>query len=308
VSAPERTALTVGFVPMTLSLNGNGITVSTALFEELRAAVPGEPFDRPVDARPLRAVVEARRRAGRPRPVLAHVHPVSTHHYLLRYRLATAGLEPGRDVDLVVVPPPQVPARLAAGAIDGCCVGEPWNQLAVRRGLGRVLTTTHHVWNNAAEKVLGVTADWADRHPRTLRALVRALVGACAWLDRLENRLEAARLVAQERYVAAPLEAVAHPLLGYVQHAPDAVPWHVPDACVFHRHAADFPWASHALWYGAQTHRAGQLGTRPRAAGSSRPTAAPASSRSPPGPPPRPRAPTSRSSSTPAATATSGTP
>jgi nitrate/nitrite transport system substrate-binding protein len=139
-------------------------------------------------------------------------------------------------------------------------VGEPWNQLAVRAGLGRVLTTSRDVWNNGAEKVLGVTADWAEAHPRTLQALVRALIAACAWL---ENRVEAAQLVAQERYVAAPLEAVAYPLLGYVQHAHNAAPWHVPDAYAFHRFAAHYPWAGHALWYGAQMHRAGQLDAPP---------------------------------------------
>jgi two-component system, oxyanion-binding sensor len=115
-------------VPMTLSLNGNGITVSTALFEELRAAAPGEPLDRPVDARPLRAVEEARRRAGRPRPVLAHVHPVSTHHYLLRYRLATAGLEPSRSrATRTIRPTAAGPAPRALRSVRrrgwraGCC-------------------------------------------------------------------------------------------------------------------------------------------------------------------------------------------
>lgn len=246
-------------VPMTLDLNGNGITVSTQVMAAMVEAAPGLPKTGPIGAGALRAVVEARRRERRPPLVFAHTYPMSTHHYLLRYWLATAGLEPGADVELVVVPPPQMPAQLAAGRIDGYCVGEPWNQLAVRRGVGRLVATSHDIWNNGTEKVLGVTADWAERHPATLQALLRALIEAGAWLDRLENRLEAARLVTSEAYVDVPLEAVAYPLLGLVQEVRDATPRAVPDAHVFHRWAANFPWVSHALWYGLQMHRAGQL-------------------------------------------------
>lgn len=265
--APMPISLTLGLmgverptiVPMTFDRNGNGITVATPLFAAMRAAAPELTARWPVDAAALRAVVEQRASAGLSRLVFAHVHPMSTHHYQLRYWLRGGGLEVGRDVDLVVIPPPQMVAQLAAGRIDGCCVGEPWNQLAVRSGVGRLLATSYDIWNNGTEKVLGVGADWAERHPATLRALIAALLEASAWIDRLENRLETARLLAREDYVPAPLEAIAYPLLGLVQVAPDEAPRHLPDAHVFHRYAANFPSIGHALWYGQQMLAAGQL-------------------------------------------------
>ena len=147
---------------------------------------------------------------------------------------------------------------LEAGAIDGFCVGEPWNQLAVRSGAGRLVASSHEIWPNATEKVLGVRAAWAERHPATLLALLRALIEAGAWADRLENRLELARILAADAYVAAPLEALAYPLLGLVQEAPDRPPRPLPDAHVFHRRAANRPRVSHALRYAREMRRWGQ--------------------------------------------------
>ena len=134
--------------------------------------------------------------------------------------------------------------------------GTSWRCAA---GVGRLLATSYDIWNNGTEKVLGVGADWAERHPATLRALIAALLEASAWIDRLENRLETARLLTREDYVPAPLEAIAYPLLDLVQSAPDEAPRHLPDAHVFHRYAANFPSVGHALWYGQQMVAAGQL-------------------------------------------------
>jgi ABC-type nitrate/sulfonate/bicarbonate transport system substrate-binding protein len=191
--------------------------------------------------------------------VLAVVHPYSTHNYQLRCWLAEGGVDPERDVDLVVIPPQQMVEKLEQGSIDGFCVGEPWNQVAVRRGVGCLVITSHELWPGATEKVLGVTASWAERHPQVLSALVRALVEACAWADRLENRLEVARLLAYEHHVGAPIEAIAYPLLGLVQERADTAPRALPDAHVFFRGAANRPRASHAVRYAREMRRWGQL-------------------------------------------------
>ncbi len=153
--------------PMTLDLNGNAITVSAGLFAGMAAAEPGWS-----ERRPRRATALARLLArGHRRPVLAVVHPFSTHNYQLRCWLAEGGVDPERDVDLVVIPPDQMVERLEQGSIDGFCVGEPWNQVAVRCGVGCLVITSHEIWPGATEKVLGVTASWAERYPRTLAAL-----------------------------------------------------------------------------------------------------------------------------------------
>jgi nitrate/nitrite transport system substrate-binding protein len=240
---------------MTLDLNGNAITLSQTLWQEIEEAAPeftGENLaaGAPLDARALAAVVRRRAAAGRPRVALASVFPFSSHNYLLRLWLAAGGIDPDQEVRLSVVPPPHTVAHLSGGVIDGYCVGEPWNQQAVSLGIGRIAATGHHIWKAMPEKVLGTTESWAQRHPKTLIALIKALTEACAWLDEPANRAEAARVLAGPRYVNAPVEVIARSLA-------------VPDFHIFHRQAANFPWRSHADWFIAQMVRWGQAEPAP---------------------------------------------
>lgn len=248
---PLSTALSLG-------LNGNAITVSRKLFGALIEAGLDETR-RPVSARTLQRVVEARRSDGAEPLTFAVVYPVSSHNYELRYWLAEGGVDPDRDVRIVVIPPPQMVSQLRAGKIDGFCVGEPWNSVAVRGGHGHVLITSHQLWGHKPEKVLGVTEDWADRNPQVHRKLVRALMRAGAWLDEPDNRPEAAALLARPEYVGIAAKALSLPLSGLMAYDPGAKPRAHPDFNVFHRHAAMFPWRSHALWFMTQMLRWGQL-------------------------------------------------
>lgn len=252
--APMPLATTLGIdsvnVPMiaamTLDLNGNAITLSQALWREIEDAAP-QSVSEPLDARALAAVVRGRTAAGRAPLTLASVFPFSSHNYLLRLWLASGGIDPDRDVRLTVVPPPHMVAHLSGGIIDGYCVGEPWNQQAASLGIGRIAVTGHQLWKAMPEKVLGTTEAWAQRHPRTMTALIKALIEACAWLDEPANRAEAARVLASPRYVNAPAEIIARSLA-------------MPDFHVFHRGHANFPWRSHADWFVAQMVRWGQAG------------------------------------------------
>ncbi len=231
---------------MTLDLNGNAITLSQALWREIEEAAP--PFaGAPLDAGALATVVRSRAAAGRAPLTLASVFPFSSHNYLLRLWLASGGIDPDRDVRLTVVPPPHMVAHLSGGVIDGYCVGEPWNQQAASLGIGRIAVTGHQLWKAMPEKVLGTTEAWAQRHPRTLTALIKALIEACTWLDEPANRGEAARVLASPRYVNAPAEIIARSLA-------------IPDFHIFHRGHANFPWRSHADWFLAQMVRWGQAG------------------------------------------------
>ncbi|ROO27286.1 nitrate transporter [Salinisphaera orenii MK-B5] len=256
VGAPPQAMVTA----LSLGLNGNAITVSEGLYSRLVAADPEAMIERPCTARALKRVIDADREAGLAPMTFAMVHPASAHNYQLRYWLAAAGIDPDRDVRLIVVPPPRMVANLEAGRIAGYCVGEPWNQMAVRAGLGRVLITGYEIWRNAPEKVLGVTRDWAERHPNTHRALVRALVRAARWLDEPANRRGiVTRLAAPDR-LDAPAEAIRGPLVGEFRHAREAASVSLPDFNVFHRYAANFPWCSQAMWFITQMLRWGQIG------------------------------------------------
>jgi nitrate/nitrite transport system substrate-binding protein len=266
--APMPLAMSLGVGPIhkpmvtafTMDLNGNAITVSNALYERMQRADAAAMVERPLGARALKAVLDADRKAGRPPLTFAMVFPESTHNYELRYWMAAAGIDPDRDVRLVVVPPPQMVGQLERGSIDGYCVGEPWNAQAVQAGIGRTLITKYEIWNNSPEKVLGVTQEWAEQYPNTHHALLLALLEAGRWLDEPDHRIEAAALIARGVYVNAPEHVVRMSMTGTFQYAADEMPRALPDFNVFHRYAANFPWRSHALWFISQMIRWGQLG------------------------------------------------
>lgn len=241
--------------PLALGLGGNAITVSTGLWRAMGRA-PGAPPQETAAA--LAAVVAVRARAGQPPLTFAMVYPFSCHNYELRYWLASAGIHPDRDVRLVVVPPPLMGDALNAGQIDGFCVGEPWNSLAVAAGTGVIAATKAELWRHSPEKVLGLSAAWAERHPDRVAALIRALTAAAAWADDPAHHDELAELLADPAHVGAPAAVIAGALSGRLPLVPGGAAVRIPDFLVFSRSAATFPWASHALWFYSQMVRWGQ--------------------------------------------------
>jgi ABC-type nitrate/sulfonate/bicarbonate transport system substrate-binding protein len=267
--APMPLACTLGLgtppVPMmsafSLGLNGPAITVSNALFDQIRETDPIGVFAYPASARPLHAAIAARKHAGLPLLTLAVVFPFSVHNYYLRYWLAATGIHPDRDVKIIVVPPPRMADELKAGNIDGFCVGEPWHQMAIDAGLGRVLITGYELWNNAPEKVLGVTQEWVRQHPNTHHAMLCALLEAARWLEFPEGRVAAAEILSKPGYVGVPASAIKTPLMGTYRYSLDSIKRPLPDFHVFARYAANFPWVSHGIWHLTQMYRWGQLTT-----------------------------------------------
>jgi ABC-type nitrate/sulfonate/bicarbonate transport system substrate-binding protein len=245
---------------LSLDLNGNAVTVSPALHRRMLEADSAAAAQRPVTARALAEVIRADRAAGREAMNFAMVFPFSTHNYLLRYWLAAAGIAPDRDVRLQVVPPPYMVDSLRSGDIVGYCVGEPWNEQAVAEGIGRSLITDYEIWNNHPEKVFGVTLEWAERHPNTHKAVLKALLEAAQWIDRPENRMEVVEIVSRREYVNAPSDVVKMSMIGSFRYGRDEEPAPLPDFNVFYRYAATFPWRSHALWFLTQMYRWGQIG------------------------------------------------
>jgi nitrate/nitrite transport system substrate-binding protein len=243
-------------VPAVLNLNGNAITVSSALWEQMAQASDQAAL---APGRALRIVVERRRAMGAPPLVFAVVFAYSSHNYLLRFWLGQAGIDPDRDVRIVFVPPPLMPANLSARHIDGFCVGEPWNQRIVDLRAGRIVASTAEIWSNHPEKVFAVAQSWADQNPNALRAVVAAIVEAARWMDEPGNRAEAARVLAGPAYVNAPEEIVAAAMTGRPRFDGDGPALSRPDYIVFHRYAANFPWRSQAAWTLGQMRRWGQL-------------------------------------------------
>ena len=279
--AGQPLGATIGFgteahivTAFSMDLNGNGITVSNEVWDAMKPYVPigddGKPIH-PIKADYLKPVVEQFRADGRPFN-MGMVFPVSTHNYELRYWLAAGDIHPGfyspTDISgqigaealLSVTPPPQMPATMEAGTIFGYCVGEPWNQQAVFKGIGVPVITDYEIWKNNPEKVFGVTAEWAEQYPNTHLAVVKALIRAAMWLDENDNanRRQAVSILARSEYVGADEEVIANSMTGTFEYE-RGDKREVPDFNVFFRYYANYPYYSDAVWYLTQMRRWGQI-------------------------------------------------
>ncbi|MBF0309497.1 MAG: ABC transporter substrate-binding protein [Magnetococcales bacterium] len=250
-------------VPMALGQGGNAITLASWLVGAM-GKVDAEAMAGPRvwRNRVLARVIRLRQRQGEGPLRLATVFPYSSHHYELRYWLAAAGIDCEREVELVVIPPPRMVAALETGEIAGFCVGEPWNQLAVARGVGEVVVTKHDLWPCSPEKVLGLRAAWLAENGVLVEALVTALIEAGRWADQPEHRAELTALLAREAYIgveAALIEAVLaqRPRLN----AREGLD--LPGYQRFHGHLAQYPWVSQGEWLISQMMRWGQIGEEP---------------------------------------------
>ena len=244
--------------PMALGLNGNAITVSTALFERLQEQGLDDG-DALSGARALKQVIEDDRKATRPPLTFGVVFPFSTHNYELRGWLAGGGINPDFDVRLVVIPPPLMVANLDQGLIDGFCVGAPWNAVAVEAGVGEIVVTKSRLWHNGPEKVLGVRQPWAEAHPRTLKALIRALVEAARWTEQPENRGAVAETLADRAYLDMDSGVLMRNMAGTLPRSLPGSTVKDPDFITFFRDHATFPWRSHAAWFTEQMIRWRQI-------------------------------------------------
>ena len=278
--AGQPLAATIGFgtkahivTPLSMDLNGNGITVSNEVWDMMKEHIPhedGKPVH-PIKADALKPVVEQFRANGKSFN-MGMVFPVSTHNYELRYWLAAGDIHPGYyspdDVSgqifaealLSVTPPPQMPATLEAGTIHGYCVGEPWNQQAVFKGIGVPVITDYEIWKNNPEKVFGLTKEFTEENPNTTLAVVKAMIRAAKWLDENNNanRLEAVEILSRSEYVGADAEVIANSMTGTFEYE-KGDKRDVPDFNVFYRYFATYPYYSDAIWYLTQMRRWGQI-------------------------------------------------
>ncbi len=279
--AGQPLAATIGYgtkahiiTPFAMDLNGNAITVSNAIWDAMRPNVKmgtdGKPLH-PIGADALKPVVASYRAQGKPFN-MGMVFPVSSHNYQLRYWLAAGGLMPGyygpsdtsgqigANVLLSVTPPPQMPSTLEAGTIYGYCVGEPWNEAAVAKGIGVPVVTSYEIWKNNPEKVFGVTAEFAQKYPNTTLALTKALIRAAIWLDEDngKNRAEAVKILSEPQYVGADANVIANSMTGTFEYE-KGDQRALPDFNVFFRYNATYPFYSDAVWYLTQMRRWGQI-------------------------------------------------
>ncbi len=231
-SAPDHLATPL-IAPVALGTGANAITVSGQLWQAMQGYGAGIGLSPATQAQALAKVVAQRSASGLAPLTLAMVFPFSCHNYQLRDWLESAGVDPERDVRLVVLPPPLLVDALRSGQVDGFCVGEPWNSLAVDAGIGVIAAVCSDVWERPPEKVLGMRARFAEENLDTVAALVRAIDAASRWAADASNRADLAQLLSQPRYVGAPARILLAALNGSICAASGKEPIQRPDFVSF---------------------------------------------------------------------------
>jgi two-component system, oxyanion-binding sensor len=248
-----------------LGLNGNAITVSPALHAAIMSEIDGDPFDPMVTALALSQVVAARRKSGAEPLTFGMTFPFSTHNYQLRFWMAAGGVDPDEDVHMVVLPPPYMVDSLAGGQVDAFCVGAPWNSVAVDLGVGHILHFVSDILVRAAEKVLAVRQNWSEKNPQILAALIRAASRAAEFIERPENRAEAARILARPERIGVDADVILRTLDGRLKISPDGTMRESSRYLLVGREGAARPEPAQAAWLYAQMVRWGQASISPEA-------------------------------------------
>lgn len=255
--------------PFSLDINGKGVTLSNQILDQIATSLPKDGS--PVSASVLKPVVAKFNAQGKPFK-MAMVFPVSTHNYILRYWLAAGGLNPGyylpgdtagltgADVQLSVTPPPQMPATMEAGTISGYSVGEPWNQASVAKKIGAPVIVDPDIAGTTGDKVFGMTEEFAKKNPKTVQAMLRALIRASMWLDAEggKNRPEAVKMLAQSKYVGADEKVLLASMTGKFTFA-GGVTKATPEFNLFFDQQASYPFYSDGIWFLTQMRRWGQI-------------------------------------------------
>ena len=233
-------------VPMAilLRLNVNGQAISVA--SSLKGAT--------VDSRPLKSQFAAKTDSK-----VAMTFRGGTHDLWLRYWLAAGGIDPEREVQTIVVPPPQMVANIKVGTMDALCVGEPWNDQLVHQKLGYTACITGEIWRDHPEKSLVMRADWVAKNPRAAQALTAAVIEAQIWADDLANKAELAMLLGKRAWLNVPPADILPRSRGEIDYGDGRVVAGSPLRMKFWADHASYPFQSHDLWFLTENQRWGIL-------------------------------------------------
>lgn len=235
-------------IPWAINCNGQGITLS----KELKDKGVHSPND-------LKKIIEEEKTAGKPPRTFAMTFPPGTHAMWMRYWLGAGGINPDKDVSLITIPPPQMVANMKVGKMDGFCVGEPWNARAIADGIGFTVTTTQAIWTNHPEKVCAFTAEFAEKNPKTVKAVLRGLHKASVFIDKMDNRAEVADIVSRPEYINCPKDIILGRMLGKYDHGDGKGEHEDKDYMRFSERGVNFPWKSHGIWWLSQFRRWGMV-------------------------------------------------
>jgi nitrate/nitrite transport system substrate-binding protein len=233
-------------IPWILNRNGQAITLKT----EWKGKVAGDP-------KALKPYVEQAKKLGEPL-TFAMTFPPGTHAMWTRYYLAAGGINPDKDVTLITVPPAQMVANMKIGKMDGFCVGEPWGARSIADGIGYTSVTTQDIWKDHPEKVCAFTEEFAEKNPKTVKAVLKALHEASVWLDDLGNRPEQCDIVSKATYINCDAKTILGRLVGDQDYGDGRK---IKDEFYMHysRRNCNFPQPKYATWFLSQYRRWGMV-------------------------------------------------
>ncbi len=237
-------------IPWLMNRNGQAITVKT----EWKGKVGADPGA-------LKPYVDEAKKKGAPL-TFAMTFPPGTHAMWMRYFLASGGIHPDKDVALVTIPPPQMVTNMKVGKMDGFCVGEPWGARAIADGIGYTAVTTQEMWPDHPEKVCAFTEEFAQKNPKTVKAVLKALHEASVWLDDMKNRPEQAEIVSRPTYINCPAELILGRLQGHYDYG-DGRTAEDPKYMIFSSRNCNYPQPKYAMWWLSQFRRWGMVDSAP---------------------------------------------
>jgi nitrate/nitrite transport system substrate-binding protein len=237
-------------IPWLLNRNGQAITLKS----EFKGKVGSDP-------KALKPFVEKAKKLGEPLS-FAMTFPPGTHAMWMRYYLAAGGINPDKDISLITIPPPQMVANMKVGKMDGFCVGEPWNARSIADKIGFTSVTTQDIWKDHPEKVCAFTADFAEKNPKTVKAVLKGLHEASVWLDDLGNRPEQCEIVSKPNFINCDKETILGRLLGKMDYGDGRT---IQDEFYMHfsKRNCNFPQPAYAKWWLTQFRRWGMVTGKP---------------------------------------------
>ena len=233
-------------IPWILNRNGQSITLKS----ELKGKVKDDP-------KAIKPFVDAAKAKGEPM-TFAMTFPPGTHAKWMRYYLGAGGLNPDKDVALITIPPPQMVANMKVGKMDGYCVGEPWNARAALDGIGFTSLNTQDIWKDHPEKVCAFLGEFADKNPKTVKAVLKALQEASFWLDKMDNRTEQAQIVSKATYINCPPDVILGRMKGDYDFG-DGRKKKDPNYMIFSDRNCNYPQLKYATWFLTQYRRWGMV-------------------------------------------------
>jgi nitrate/nitrite transport system substrate-binding protein len=233
-------------IPWLLNRNGQAITLNN----KLKAAGVRTP-------QRLKPLVDTAKAAGQPL-TFAMTFPPGSHAMWMRYWLASGGIHPDKDVNLITIPPPQMVANMKVDKMDGFCVGEPWNKRAIADGIGFTAVTTQQIWKDHPEKVCAFNEEFAAKNPRSVKAALKALHLASEYLDKMENRASAAQIIARPTYINCPPDIILERLQGRYDYG-DGRSEQDPNYMIFSQRLCNYPHPAFGTWWLTQFRRWGMV-------------------------------------------------